>query len=135
MEKLRSLKHKVYCNIKQNLVKEFTLISAKVYSEPFQTSKIEFFFFEKSYWILCVICFCKKLHLKYLIGFWIQVCSVNHKNNQIILGKIKPHGNFNVSYISITNQWKTSETTLTKFYSPSMNDGKLYYWLKQKKVS
>ena len=32
-------KHKIYCNIYQNLAKQFTLRSAETYSESFQTSK------------------------------------------------------------------------------------------------
>ena len=32
-------KCKIYCNIKQNLAKQFTLDAAEVYSEPLQTSE------------------------------------------------------------------------------------------------
>ena len=34
---------KIYCNIQQNLAKQFTLHSAEAHSEPHQTSKIELF--------------------------------------------------------------------------------------------
>ena len=36
-------KYKIYCNILQNLSKQFPLHSAEVYSEPYEASKIQLF--------------------------------------------------------------------------------------------
>ena len=42
-------KPKMYCDINQTLVKQFTLHSAEAYSEPFQTSKQSGYLFGGNY--------------------------------------------------------------------------------------
>ena len=55
-------KPKIYCNINQELAKQFTLHSAKGYSEPLETSKQGGYLFGGNY-------FCKNLHLRCLTRF------------------------------------------------------------------
>ena len=109
-------KHKIYCNIQQNLSKQITLHSAGARSEHYQTSKIELFSkIVNSFYSLTI--FAKSSILDVWKGSEytsLNQTIKNRKNKQTTYGKGKPHdGSFKASYISVFNHWKTLETSLT----------------------